>query len=71
MGKIKNKIFGLVVSKNLKDSLADSVKEGNQAKFYLAQNNNPYEQKALDDVTTVTNDDRNTLIINEIGRAHV
>ena len=47
MGNIVGKQFRVVASKNLKDSLADSVKEGNQAKFYLAQNNNPNEQKAL------------------------
>lgn len=64
MGNIVGKQFGVVASKNLKDSLADSVKEGNKAKFYLAQNNNPHEQKALENVTKVTNDDRNVLIIN-------
>lgn len=64
MGNIVGKQFGVVASKNLKDSLADSVKGGNQAKFYLAQNNNPNEQKALENVTKVTNDDRNVLIIN-------
>jgi hypothetical protein len=64
MGNIVGKQFRVVASKNLKDSLADSVKEGNQAKFYLAQNNNPNEQKALENVTKVTNDDRNVLIIN-------
>lgn len=64
MGNIVGKQFRVVASKNLKDSLADSVKGGNQAKFYLAQNNNPNEQKALENVTTVTNYDRNVLIIN-------
>lgn len=64
MGNIVGKLFRVVASKNLKDSLADSVKEGNQAKFYLAQNNNPNEQKALEDVTKVTDEDRNVLIIN-------
>ena len=64
MGNIVGKQFRVVASKNLNDSLADSVKEGNKAKFYLAQNNNPNEQKALENVTTVTNDDRNVLIIN-------
>lgn len=64
MGKIVGKQFRVVASKSLKDSLADSVKEGNQAKFYLAQNNNPNEQKALENVTTVTDNDRNALIIN-------
>lgn len=64
MGNIVGDLFRVVASKNLKDSLADSVKRGNRAKFYLAQNNNPYEQKALENVTKVTNDDRNVLIIN-------
>lgn len=64
MGNIVGRLFRVVASKNLKDSLADSVKDGNQAKFYLAQNNNPHEQKALENVTKVTNDDRNVLIIN-------
>lgn len=64
MGNIVGKQFRVVASKNLKDSLADSVKAGNQAKFYLAQNNNPNEQKALENVTKVTSDDRNVLIIN-------
>lgn len=64
MGNIVGKQFRVVASKNLKDSLADSVKEGNQAKFYLAQNNNPQEQKALENVTKATDYDRNVLIIN-------
>lgn len=64
MEKIVGKQFGVVASKSLKDSLADSVKEGNQAKFYLAQNNNPNDQEALENVTTVTDYDRNALIIN-------
>lgn len=64
MGKIKDKVFGLVVSKNVTDSLADSVKEGNQAKFYLAQVGTA-EGKALDEVTSPDEfTDRNVLIIN-------
>lgn len=64
MGKIKDKVFGLVVSKNVTDSLADSVKEGNQAKFYLAQENLA-NGKALDEVTIPDElTDRNVLIIN-------
>lgn len=64
MGKIKDKVFGLVVSKNVTDSLADSVKEGNQAKFYLAQDKLP-NGSALDDVTSPDElTDRNVLIIN-------
>lgn len=69
MGKIVGKQFRVVASKNLKDSLADSVKEGNQAKFYLAQapsvaSINP-DGVSLDDVTTPDKEfDRNVLIIN-------
>jgi hypothetical protein len=65
MGKIKNKVFGLVVSKNVTDSLADSIKDNNQAKFYLAQDKFPNDGQALDDVT-IPNEltDRNVLIIN-------
>ena len=51
MGKIKDKVFGLVVSKNVTDSLADSIKDSNRAKFYLAQDKIPNGQ-ALDDVTS-------------------
>lgn len=64
MGNIVGKLFRVVASKNLKDALADSVKGGNQAKFYLAQNNNPNDQKALENVTTATDYDRNVLIVN-------
>lgn len=64
MGKIKDKVFGLVVSKNVTDSLADSIKDNNQAKFYLAQDKLPNGQ-ALDDVTSPDElTDRNVLIIN-------
>lgn len=64
MGKIKDKVFGLVVSKNVTDSLADSIKDNNQAKFYLAQDKLPNGQ-ALDDVTSPNElTDRNVLIIN-------
>lgn len=64
MGKIKDKVFGLVVSKNVTDSLADSIKDNNQAKFYLAQDKLPNGQ-ALDDVTSPNRlTDRNVLIIN-------
>lgn len=64
MGKIKNKVFGLVVSKNVTDALADSIKDNNQAKFYLAQDKTLNGQ-ALDDVTTPNElTDRNVLIIN-------
>ena len=65
MGKIKNKVFGLVVSKNVTDSLADSIKDGNQAKFYLAQDKFSTDGQALDNVT-IPNEltDRNVLIIN-------
>lgn len=60
MGNIVGKQFRVVASKNYATALAESVKEGNQAKFYLAQTYG----KALDDVTATTNNDRNTLIIN-------
>lgn len=64
MGNIVGKQFKVVASKNLTDSLADSVKEGNQAKFYLAQDGLA-NGKALDDVTIPDElTDRNVLIIN-------
>lgn len=62
MGNIVGKQFGVVASKNYTTALAESIKEGNQAKFYLAQSND--DQKALGDVTEVTSTDRNALIIN-------
>lgn len=61
MGNIVGKLFRVVVSKDLTTAIAESVKEGNQAKFYLAQRNTG---KALDDVTKTTDDDRNTLVVN-------
>lgn len=60
MGNIVRKLFGVVASKDYATALAESVKEGNQAKFYLAQKYG----KALDGVTETTDNDRNTLIIN-------
>lgn len=64
MGNIVGKLFRVVASKNLKDSLADSVKEGNQAKFYLAQND-ATNGIALDSITKPDwYTDRNVLIIN-------
>lgn len=60
MGNIVGKQFRVVASKDYATALAESVKEGNQAKFYLAQK----DGKALDDVTATTDNDRNTLIIN-------
>lgn len=64
MGKIKDKVFGLVVSKNVTDSLADSIKDNNQAKFYLAQTDKK-NGVSLDNVTTPKElIDRNVLIIN-------
>lgn len=60
MGNIVGKQFRVVASKDYATALAESVKEGNQAKFYLAQK----EGKALDGVTATTDNDRNTLIIN-------
>lgn len=61
MGNIVGKQFGVVASIDLTTAIAESVKEGNQAKFYLAQRNTG---KALDDVTKTTDDDRNTLVVN-------
>ena len=64
MGNIVGKQFRVVASKNVTDSLADSIKEGNQAKFYLAQEG-VAEGKALDEVTSPDKfSDRNVLIIN-------
>lgn len=60
MGNIVGKQFRVVASKDYPTALAESVKEGNQAKFYLAQQYG----KALDGVTATTDNDRNTLIIN-------
>lgn len=60
MGNIVGKQFRVVASKDYATALAESVKEGNQAKFYLAQKGG----KALDGVTKTTDNDRNTLIIN-------
>lgn len=60
MGNIVGKQFRVVASKDYATALAESVKEGNQAKFYLAQK----DGKALDGVTATTDNDRNTLIIN-------
>lgn len=64
MGNIVGKQFRVVASKNVTDALADSVKEGNQAKFYLSQEG-VAEGKALDEVTSPDEfSDRNVLIIN-------
>lgn len=60
MGNIVGKQFRVVASKDYATALAESVKGGNQAKFYLAQK----DGKALDGVTATTDNDRNTLIIN-------
>lgn len=64
MGNIVGRLFGVVASKDYKTALAESVKVGNQAKFYLTQNNDANNQKALDDVTAATTADRNALVIN-------
>lgn len=64
MGNIVGKQFKVVASKNVTDSLNDSVKEGNQAKFYLAQKDYA-KGKALDEVTSPDEfSDRNVIIIN-------
>lgn len=60
MGNIVGKQFRVVASKDYATALVESVKNGNQAKFYLAQK----DGKALDGVTATTDNDRNTLIIN-------
>ena len=69
MGNIIGKQFSVVASKNVTNAIADSVKEGNQAKFYLAQAPSVASVNAdgvsLNDVTTPDkNFDRNVLIIN-------
>lgn len=69
MGNIVGKLFKVVASKNVTDSLADSVKEGNQSKFYLAQAPSAasvsIDGLSLDDVIAPNKEfDRNVLIIN-------
>lgn len=59
MANIVGRQFRVVASKDYATALAESVKEGNQAKFYLAQK----DGKAFDRVTETTDNDRNTLII--------
>lgn len=60
MGNIVGKPFGVVASKDYNTALTESVKEGNQAKFYLAEN----EGNGFDNITTATDNSRNTLIVN-------
>lgn len=60
MGNIVGKPFGVVASKDYNTALTESVKEGNQAKFYLAENGG----NGFNDITATTDDSRNTLIVN-------
>ena len=60
MGNIVGKQFGVVASKDYNTALTESVKEGNQGKFYLTENGG----KGFNDITATTDDSRNTLIVN-------
>lgn len=60
MGNIVGKPFSVVASKDYNTALTESVKEGNQAKFYLTENGG----KGFNDITATTDDSRNTLIVN-------
>lgn len=60
MGNVVGKQFGVVASKDYNTALTESVKEGNQGKFYLAEN----EGNGFDNITTATDNSRNTLIVN-------
>lgn len=60
MGNVVGKQFGVVASKDYITALTESVKEGNQGKFYLAQSGG----NGFDNITAITNDNRNTLIVN-------
>lgn len=60
MGNIVGKQFGVVASKDYNTALTESVKEGNQGKFYLTEN----EGKGFNDITATTDNSRNTLIVN-------
>ena len=60
MGNIVGKQFGVVASKDYNTALTESVKEGNQGKFYLAENGG----NGFDNITTATDNSRNTLIVN-------
>lgn len=60
MGNVVGKQFGVVASKDYNTALTESVKEGNQGKFYLTETGG----KGFDNITTATNDSRNTLIVN-------
>ena len=60
MGNIVGKPFGVVASKDYNTALTESVKEGNQAKFYLTENGG----KGFNDITATTDNSRNTLIVN-------
>lgn len=60
MGNVVGKQFGVVASKDYNTALTESVKEGNQGKFYLTETGG----KGFDNITTATDDSRNTLIVN-------
>lgn len=60
MGNIVGKKFGVVASKDYNTALTESVKEGNQGKFYLAETGG----NGFDNITTATDNSRNTLIVN-------
>ena len=60
MGNVVGKQFGVVASKDYNTALTESVKEGNQGKFYLAENGG----NGFDNITTATDNSRNTLIVN-------
>ena len=60
MGNVVGKQFGVVASKDYNTALTESVKEGNQGKFYLTENGG----KGFNDITATTDDSRNTLIVN-------
>lgn len=60
MGNIVGKLFGVVASKNYTTALAESVKAGNEAKFYLVEN----QGRSFNEIANPTVDSRNTLIVN-------
>lgn len=60
MGNVVGKQFGVVASKDYNTALTESVKEGNQGKFYLTENGG----NGFDNITAATDDSRNTLIVN-------
>lgn len=59
MGNIVGKKFGVVASTGYERALEESVKEGNQGKFYLTE----YKGKGFNDIDIKTIESRNTLIV--------